>query len=97
MTRVVNVRFRDAGKTYRFSCDGVNFSIGDAVMVETSLGLDLAHVCEEPYETDTDDKDITPIIHKATESEIDRYDEKCAQEKEAFVSAANSSKCEVLR
>lgn len=85
MTRIVNVRFRDAGKTYRFSCDGVNLSIGDAVMVETTLGTDLAHVCEEPYETDTDDKDITPILHKATEAEINRYDEKCAQEKEAFV------------
>ena len=44
MTRIVNVRFRDAGKTYRFSCDGLNLSIGDAVMVETQVGVDLAHV-----------------------------------------------------
>ncbi len=85
MTRIVNVRFRDAGKTYRFSCDGVNLSIGDAVMVETQVGVDLAHVCEEPYETDAVEDDITPIMHKATAAEIDRYDEKCAQEKEAFV------------
>ena len=74
MTRIVNVRFRDAGKTYRFSCDGVNLSIGDAVMVETTLGTDLAHVCEEPYDTDTEDKDTTPILHKATEAEIERLD-----------------------
>ncbi len=85
MTKIVNVRFRDAGKTYRFSCDGVNLGIGDAVMVETSLGIDLAHVCEEPYETDAADEEILPILHKATEAEIDRYDQKCAEEKEAFV------------
>lgn len=85
MTRVVKVRFRDAGKTYRFSCDGVNLTIGDAVMVETSLGIDLAHVCEEPYESENEEEDVTPILHKADESELDRYDEKCAQEKEAFV------------
>ncbi len=85
MTKIVNVRFRDAGKTYRFSCDGVNLGIGDAVMVETSLGIDLAHVCEEPYETDAADEEILPILHKATEAEIDRYDQKCAEEEEAFV------------
>lgn len=85
MTKIVNVRFRDAGKTYRFSCDGYNLGIGDAVMVETSLGIDLAHVCEEPYETDAVDEEILPIMHKATEAEIDRYDQKCAEEKEAFV------------
>ena len=85
MTKIVNVRFHDAGKTYRFSCDGFNLGIGDAVMVETSLGIDLAHVCEEPYETDAADDDILPIMHKATESEIERYDQKCAEEKEAFV------------
>lgn len=85
MTRIVNVRFRDAGKTYRFSCDGLNLSIGDAVMVETQVGVDLAHVCEEPYETENAGDDIVPVMHKATEAEIARYDEKCAQEKEAFV------------
>ena len=85
MTRIVNVRFRDAGKTYRFSCDGLNLSIGDAVMVETQVGVDLAHVCEEPYETENAGDDIVPVMHKATDAEIARYDEKCAQEKEAFV------------
>ena len=85
MTRIVNVRFRDAGKTYRFSCDGMTLNIGDAVMVETQVGIDLAHVCEEPYDTFDAGDDIVPVMHKATEAEIARYDEKCAQEKDAFV------------
>ena len=85
MTKIVNVRFRDAGKTYRFSCDGMTLNIGDAVMVETQVGIDLAHVCEEPYDTFDAGDDIVPVMHKATEAEIARYDEKCAQEKDAFV------------
>ena len=85
MTKIVNVRFRDAGKTYRFSCDGMTLNIGDAVMVETQVGIDLAHVCEEPYDTVDAGDDIVPVMHKATEAEIARYDEKCAQEKDAFV------------
>ena len=53
MTKIVNVRFHDAGKSYKFSCDNMKLNIGDAVMVETSLGLDLAHVVEEAYDLDT--------------------------------------------
>ena len=52
MTRVVNVRFHDAGRSYQFTCDDLDLRIGDAVMVETSVGLDLAHVAEEPIDMD---------------------------------------------
>ena len=34
MTRVVNVRFHDAGRSYQFTCDDLDLRIGDAVMVE---------------------------------------------------------------
>ena len=43
------------------------------------------HMSEEPYETENAGDDIVPVMHKATDAEIARYDEKCAQEKEAFV------------
>ena len=49
MTKVVNCRFREAGRVYRFSCDNMNLAIGDKVMVNTNLGEDLAHVIESPY------------------------------------------------
>ena len=61
MTKVVNVRFHDAGKSYRFSCDGLTLNIGDAVMVETQLGLDLAHVVEEPFELDLSKFDTSKV------------------------------------
>lgn len=92
MTKIVNVRFHDAGKCYRFSCDGMTLNIGDAVMVETSLGPDLAHVAEEPYEMETSkvSEDILPIKRLANDKEIERYSIKKDKEKEAY------EKCQVL-
>ncbi|MBO4426156.1 MAG: stage 0 sporulation family protein [Clostridiales bacterium] len=86
MTKVVNVRFRDAGKAYRFTCDGMSLGIGDSVIVETEQGIDLAHVCEEPYDLESDGKEeILPIKRIANEADLKAYDEKCAKEKDAMV------------
>lgn len=86
MTRIVNVRFHDAGKSYRFSCEGLTLTIGDAVMVETSIGLDLAHVVEEPIELDTSkfEEEILPVLRLANDKEIERYQLKKEKEKEAY-------------
>ena len=86
MTKVVNVRFHDAGKSYRFSCEGMDLTIGDAVMVETSIGLDLAHVVEEPFDLDVSkyDEEIIPVLRLASDKEIERYQVKKEKEKEAY-------------
>lgn len=86
MTRVVNVSFHDAGKSYRFTCDGMNLNIGDAVMVETSLGLDLAHVVEEPLDIDPKSvpEDTLPILRLANDKELERFKTKKVKEKEAY-------------
>ncbi|MCR5616880.1 MAG: stage 0 sporulation family protein [Clostridiales bacterium] len=92
MTKIVNVRFHDAGKSYKFSCGDFKLNIGDAVMVETSLGLDLAHVVEEPYDIDekTFPEEIVPILRLATDKEIERYQVKKGKEREAY------EKCQVF-
>ena len=86
MTKIVNVRFHDAGKSYKFSCDNMKLNIGDAVMVETSLGLDLAHVVEEAYDLDTKNfqEEILPVLRLASDKEIERYQVKKEKEKEAY-------------
>ncbi len=86
MTKIVNVRFHDAGKSYRFSCEGMNLNIGDAVMVETSAGPDLAHVVEEPFDVDVSQysEEILPITRLANEKELERYQLKKEKEKEAY-------------
>ena len=86
MKRVVNLRFRDAGKVYKFTCEGMNLTIGDAVMVETSMGIDLAHVAEEPIEMDDSEvpDDILPVLRFANEKELERFELKKVKEKEAY-------------
>ena len=86
MTKIVNVRFHDAGKSYKFSCENMKLNIGDAVMVETSLGLDLAHVVEEAYDLDTKnfEEEILPVLRLASDKEIERYQIKKEKEKEAY-------------
>lgn len=92
MTKIVNVRFHDAGKSYRFSCEGLNLTIGDAVMVNTDLGPDLAHVVEEPYDMDLSkyENEVIPIERLATDKEIERYNVKKEKEREAY------EKCQVF-
>lgn len=86
MKKIVNLRFRDAGKVYKFSCNGLNLTIGDAVMVETSMGTDIAHVVEEPIEMEDDQvgDDVLPVLRFANEKELERYELKKVKEKEAY-------------
>ena len=87
MMKVVNCRFREAGKVYRYRCDNFNLAIGDKVMVNTNLGIDMAHVIEAPYVV-PDEKEGTgleSIIRKATPQEEKIYEEKLVKEQEAFV------------
>ena len=86
MTKVVNCRFREAGKVYRFRCDGLSLKIGDKVMVNTNLGEDMAHVIESPYVI-PDGKEgeaLIPVLRIATAQEAKTYEEKLVKEAEAF-------------
>ena len=47
MAKVVNLRFHDAGKPYRFLAGDLKLTVGDAVMVNTALGQDIAFVVDE--------------------------------------------------
>ncbi|MBO4636173.1 MAG: stage 0 sporulation protein [Clostridiales bacterium] len=86
MIKTVNVIFREGGKTYRFSCEGMNLHVGDAVMVDTALGIDLAHVVSEPVEIEEpkDSDELAPVVRLAEKSELDRYELKKEKEKEAY-------------
>lgn len=86
MTKVVNCRFREAGRVYRYKCDGLSLAIGDKVMVNTNLGEDIAHVIDAPY-TIPEDKEgegLIPVLRKATDEELRLYEEKLAKEADAF-------------
>lgn len=86
MVKVVSVRFREAGKAYHFLPGEHRLSIGDAVMVNTSLGLDMAFVVEEPFDLPDSQvrDDIQTVMRPANEQEKARFATKREREKEAF-------------
>jgi len=86
MPKVVSVRFRDAGKIYHFDPADFHLHLGDAVIVETSQGLDLGHIAEEALDLPIEQivEPLRPIIRFADDEDNQRYEEKKRREKEAF-------------
>ena len=86
MPRVVSVRFHDAGKIYHFDPTGFQLHLGDAVIVETSQGVDLGHIAEEAVDLPVEQiiQPLRPIIRIADNEDIRRYSEKKRREKDAF-------------
>ena len=86
MAKVVNLRFHDAGKPYRFLAGDLKLKVGDAVMVNTALGQDIAFVVDEPFDLPEEkvDETILPVLRYANEKEMDHYHEKKEREKSAF-------------
>ncbi|MBQ0012842.1 MAG: stage 0 sporulation family protein [Clostridiales bacterium] len=86
MARVVNLRFHDAGKPYRFLTGDLKLKVGDAVMVNTALGYDIAFVVDEPFDIPDEkiDENILPVLRFATDKEMDRYHDKREREEVAF-------------
>ncbi len=87
MTKVVGVRFRQAGKVYYF--DPLDFEIkaGGSVIVETARGVEFGHVVMDVREVE-DDKVIQPlkaVMRVATPEDCEREKENRQKEKEAMV------------
>ena len=86
MPRVIAVRFREAGKLYYFSPNNIELHIGDAVIVETSIGIDLAHVAEEMLEVPQERirEPFCNILRKAESEDLLKYEEKREKERDAY-------------
>ena len=86
MAKVVNLRFHDAGKPYRFLAGDLKLKVGDAVMVNTALGQDIAFVVDEPFDLPEEkvDETILSVLRYANEKEMEHYHEKKEREKSAF-------------
>ena len=86
MTKVIGVRFREAGKIYYF--DPLEFEIkrDDAVIVETARGVELGHVVMGPHDVEDDAvvKPLKPVMRLATPEDHEKEAENRKKEKEAF-------------
>ena len=86
MTKVVGVRFRNAGKVYYFDPAKQNMKAGDHVIVETARGVEMGTVILSPREVE-DDSVVLPlksVIRIATEADEKIVEKNREKEKEAF-------------
>lgn len=82
MATVIGVRFRNAGKLYYFDPAGLWPTAGDAVIVETSHGLEFGEVVSGVCEIS--DESITPplrqVIRIATPEDVEHHKENLSKE-----------------
>ncbi|MBO4617338.1 Cell fate regulator YaaT, PSP1 superfamily (controls sporulation, competence, biofilm development) [Lachnospiraceae bacterium YSD2013] len=86
MTKVVGVRFREAGKVYYFAPGNLDIKRDDHVIVETARGLEYGTVVLGVCEVE-DDKIIPPlkdVIRVATKADDEREATNRRKEKEAL-------------
>lgn len=87
MTKIVGVRFRNAGKIYYFDPENLNIEAGNHVIVETARGVEMGTVILSPREVE-DDTVVQPlkaVIRIATEADEKTVMKNREKEKEAFV------------
>lgn len=86
MAIVVGVRFKEAGKVYNFDPIGLDFELGEKVVVETARGIECGEVAAEPADVPESEivKPLKKIIRKATKEDIAKLEENKKKEAEAL-------------
>lgn len=86
MTKVVGVRFRNAGKIYFFGPGDLDLKTGMHVVVETARGVELGTVMSGPREVSEEEviQPLKPVIRIATEADERTAAKNLEKEKEAF-------------
>ncbi len=86
MTKVVGVRFRNAGKMYYFDPNGLAIHKGMHVLADTSRGIEYSEAVTDVREVE-DSEIVAPlrvIVRIATEEDQKNFEENKQKEKEAF-------------
>ena len=83
---VVGIRFKEAGKIYYFSANNLKLNFKDKVIVESSNGLELAEIALANIEIDKQkfDKSLSQVIRKATDRDLEIYENNLVDAKEAI-------------
>jgi cell fate regulator YaaT (PSP1 superfamily) len=85
MTKVIGVRFRNAGKIYYFSPGKLDVHTGDHVIVETARGVEYGYVVIGMKEVEDDKvvQPLKPVIRLATVQDDDQAEANREKEKDA--------------
>ena len=94
MVEIVGVGFMKAGRTYYFDPKGVQYELGDMVIVETARGMELGHILIANKEIDESElvAELKPIERKATDEDLDRYHKNLEKRDDAMAVCAEKIK-----
>ncbi len=83
---IVGVNFREAGKIYYFSPDGLSLSVGEQVIVETSRGVEMGtvKVANKVISSTEIVSPLKPVTRRATASDLQHYEKNRAAEADAI-------------
>ena len=86
MTKVIGVRFRNAGKVYYFAPEKLSIDQGDHVIVETARGVEYGYVVLGVKEVEDDKiiQPLKPVMRVATPEDDEKALKNREKEKEAF-------------
>ena len=84
MPDIVGIRFKNCGKIYDFEVNGLEVVKGDAVVVESELGLSLGTVVVERHGLDETTKELKKVLRKATEDDLRQKAENRSLSEEAM-------------
>ena len=86
MTKIVGIRFRNAGKIYYFDPAGFELEVPMHVIVETARGIEMGTVLIAPKEVEDDNviQPLKPVIRIATDEDEKTVENNKEKEKEAF-------------
>ena len=86
MVKIVGVRFKRNGKIYYFHHGQLELELQDAVIVETTRGVECGTVVIAEKDVDEDElaSPLKDILRKATSEDLKKQEENRVAEKEAF-------------
>ncbi len=69
--KVAQIKFAPWDKIYNFSCDEVGFEVGDMVVVETDMGMEIGKIISFlDAEFLGSEEDLKPVLRKASDFEL---------------------------
>ena len=86
MTKVIGVRFRNAGKVYYFAPGKLDINQGDHVIVETARGVEYGYVVLGVKEVEDDKiiQPLKPVMRVATPEDDEKAEKNREKEREAY-------------
>ena len=86
MPNVVKIKFEEFSRCFDFDANGLELEKGEAVIVETEQGTDMGWVVDRAKSIPEEKvkKVLKPILSRATQAELDQYQQLRFKEREAF-------------